>query len=62
MAPRFLRNLVPKREKVERARPLWEVLKSLTWTQWGLYISGLAASLIIIRVTGGPNLTLAWSS
>ncbi|KAF9648136.1 MFS general substrate transporter [Thelephora ganbajun] len=43
MAPYFLRNLVPKREKVERARPLLEVLASLTWTQWGLFFSGWLA-------------------
>lgn len=40
MAPYFLKNLVPKREKVERTRPLLEVLRSLTWTQWGLFLSG----------------------
>ena len=40
MAPYFLRNLVPKREKVERTRPLWEVLKGLTWVQWGHFVSG----------------------
>ena len=40
MAPYFLRNLLPKKEKVERARPLWEVLKGLTWIQWGMFFSG----------------------
>jgi len=40
MAPSFLRNLLPKKEKVERARPLWEVLAGLTLVQWGLFFSG----------------------
>ena len=40
MAPYFLGNLIPKKEKVERTRPLWEVLKGLTWSQWGLFLSG----------------------
>jgi len=46
MAPYFLRNLVLKKEKVEGARPLWEVLSGLTWVQWGLFFSGYAASLV----------------
>ena len=40
MAPYFLQNLLPKKERAERAKPLWEVLSSLTWTQWGLFFSG----------------------
>ena len=40
MAPYFLRNLLPKKERVEHVRPLWEVLAGLTWTQWGLFFSG----------------------
>lgn len=43
MAPYFLQNLVPKREKAGRAKPLWEVLRSLTLSQWGLYLSGWLA-------------------
>ena len=49
MAPYFLRNLVPRREKVERTKPLWEVLKTLTWTQWGLFISGSVVSLTALK-------------
>ena len=40
MAPRFLRNLVPHREKREAARPLLVVLAGLSWTQWALFFSG----------------------
>ncbi|KAF9646665.1 MFS general substrate transporter [Thelephora ganbajun] len=43
MAPYFLRNLLPQKEKTEQTRPLWEVLASLTWTQWGLFFSGWLA-------------------
>ncbi|KAF9646669.1 MFS general substrate transporter [Thelephora ganbajun] len=43
MTPYFLRNLIPKREKAEQSTPLWEVLKGLTWTQWGLFFSGWLA-------------------
>ena len=45
MTPYFLRNLIPKKEKVERTRPLLEVLRSLTLAQWGLFISGQVALL-----------------
>ena len=55
MAPYFLRNLVPKREKVERTRSLWQVLRSLTWTQWGLFFSGLAVSLTAPRPAECPH-------
>lgn len=41
MAPYFLRNLIPKREKVERTRPLLEVIKTITFIQWCLFFSGL---------------------
>jgi len=40
MLPYFLRNLVPKRDKVERSRPLREVVREITWTQWGLFWTG----------------------
>ncbi|PPQ85492.1 hypothetical protein CVT25_006572 [Psilocybe cyanescens] len=43
MAPYFLRNLVPKREKRENARPLLTVLGELTWIQWALFFSGWLA-------------------
>lgn len=40
MAPYFLRNLVPRREKRQEGRPLLEVLKGLTWVQWAHFFSG----------------------
>ncbi|KAF8632040.1 hypothetical protein AX15_002084 [Amanita polypyramis BW_CC] len=40
MAPYFLRNLTPRREKSERSVPLLEVLKSLTWLQWAHFFCG----------------------
>ena len=40
MVPYILRKLLPKKEKEERARPLQEVLKDITLTQWGLFFSG----------------------
>ncbi|KDR68317.1 hypothetical protein GALMADRAFT_231483 [Galerina marginata CBS 339.88] len=43
MAPYFLRNLVPKREKRQHARPLFTVLSELTWIQWALFWSGWLA-------------------
>ena len=49
MAPYFLRNLVPKRDKVEQARPLLEVLASLTLVQWGLFFSGYVGFLALPR-------------
>ncbi|EAU81051.1 carboxylic acid transporter [Coprinopsis cinerea okayama7 len=43
MAPYFLRNLVPRKEKREDARPLLTVLASLTWVQWAQFWSGWLA-------------------
>ncbi|KAF8632039.1 hypothetical protein AX15_002083 [Amanita polypyramis BW_CC] len=43
MAPYFLRNLIPRRERTERSRPLFEVLKSLTWLQWAHFFCGWLA-------------------
>ncbi|THU79066.1 MFS general substrate transporter [Dendrothele bispora CBS 962.96] len=43
MAPYFLRNLIPRREKTEHARPLLAVLASLTWLQWAQFFSGWLA-------------------
>jgi MFS transporter, SHS family, lactate transporter len=43
MAPYFLSNLVPRREKRESARPLLTVLLSLTWLQWAQFFSGWLA-------------------
>ncbi|KAI8994237.1 carboxylic acid transporter [Trametes punicea] len=43
MAPHFIRNLIPRREKRAEGRPLLEVLASLTWIQWGHFWSGWLA-------------------
>ncbi|RDB21642.1 Carboxylic acid transporter [Hypsizygus marmoreus] len=43
MAPYFLRNLIPRKEKREDARPLLTVLAELTWVQWALFFSGWLA-------------------
>jgi SHS family lactate transporter-like MFS transporter len=43
MAPYFLRNLVPKKEKRNDARPLLTVLSELTFIQWALFFSGWLA-------------------
>ncbi|KAG6867380.1 hypothetical protein C0993_003534 [Termitomyces sp. T159_Od127] len=43
MAPYFLKNLVPRREQRAQARPLLQVLRSLTWVQWALFFSGWLA-------------------
>ncbi|KAI0693299.1 MFS general substrate transporter [Cerioporus squamosus] len=43
MAPYFLRNLLPRREKRAEGRPLLEALASLTWVQWGHFWSGWLA-------------------
>ncbi|KAI0373688.1 MFS general substrate transporter [Pilatotrama ljubarskyi] len=43
MAPRFLTNLVPRREKRAHGRPLLHVLSTLTWVQWGHFWSGWLA-------------------
>ncbi|GJE88848.1 MFS general substrate transporter [Phanerochaete sordida] len=43
MAPRFLTSLVPRREQREEGRPLLQVLRSLTWVQWGHFWSGWLA-------------------
>lgn len=65
MAPYFLRNLVPKKEKLERTRPLWEVLKSLTLIQWGFYFSGFVASSVVLTTVHQSHLNflswLAWT-
>ncbi|GLB38825.1 putative MFS general substrate transporter [Lyophyllum shimeji] len=43
MAPYFLRNLVPQKEKRAEARPLLSVLAEVTWVQWALFFSGWLA-------------------
>ncbi|KAF9525588.1 carboxylic acid transporter [Crepidotus variabilis] len=40
MAPYFIRNLIPRREKRVGTTPLVKVLRSLTWIQWAQYFSG----------------------
>ncbi|KAF5348521.1 hypothetical protein D9756_009685 [Leucocoprinus leucothites] len=41
--PYFLRNLIPKREKRQEARPLLTVLAGLSWIQWAQFFSGWLA-------------------
>lgn len=43
MAPYFLTNLIPRREKREAQRPLFQVLSELTITQWAMFFSGWLA-------------------
>lgn len=43
MAPYFLRNLLPRRQEGEKARPLLQVLQSLTWLQWAQFVCGWIA-------------------
>ncbi|TDL17206.1 MFS general substrate transporter [Rickenella mellea] len=43
MAPYFIRNLVPRREKTDRQTPLLEVLRALTWVQWAQFFTGWLA-------------------
>lgn len=43
MAPKFLRNLVPRRERRQHARPLWTALQEITLVQWALFFSGWLA-------------------
>ncbi|PSR70959.1 hypothetical protein PHLCEN_2v13181 [Hermanssonia centrifuga] len=43
MAPRFLTNLIPRKEQRRGDRPLLEVLRSLNWVQWGHFWSGWLA-------------------
>ncbi|KAH8822624.1 major facilitator superfamily domain-containing protein [Flagelloscypha sp. PMI_526] len=44
MAPRFIRNLVPKRDaKADDRRPFLVALKSVTLVQWGMFFSGWLA-------------------
>jgi len=43
MAPRFLTTLIPRRERYANSRPLLEVIRGLTWIQWGHFIAGYIA-------------------
>jgi MFS transporter, SHS family, lactate transporter len=40
MAPYFLRNLIPRREKAEHEMTLWQALMTITPIQWALFWSG----------------------
>lgn len=40
MAPRFLHNLVPQREKRAPFSAVIVALKGLTWVQWAQFVSG----------------------
>ncbi|KAI0087910.1 MFS general substrate transporter [Irpex rosettiformis] len=41
--PRFLTSLVPRRERRESGRPLIQVLRTITFTQWALLLTGWLA-------------------
>ena len=56
MAPYFLRNLVPRREKRESQRPLLQVLSELTAIQWAMFFSGCVCS----SSRSSQSLTLAY--
>ncbi|KAF9554609.1 MFS general substrate transporter [Agrocybe pediades] len=43
MAPYFMRNLVPQRERRQSARPFFTVLSEVTWLQWAMFFSGWLA-------------------
>ncbi|EIN13033.1 carboxylic acid transporter [Punctularia strigosozonata HHB-11173 SS5] len=43
MAPYFMRNLVPKRQRTEHELTLWQALMSITPVQWALFWSGWLA-------------------
>ncbi|KIY68948.1 carboxylic acid transporter protein [Cylindrobasidium torrendii FP15055 ss-10] len=43
MAPYFLSNLIPRREKGQEGRPLLVALASITWLQWAMFFSGWLA-------------------
>ncbi|KAI3605293.1 carboxylic acid transporter [Moniliophthora roreri] len=43
MAPYFIRNLIPKQEARQNARPLMTVLLGLSWLSWAQFFSGWLA-------------------
>ncbi|ELU41400.1 carboxylic acid transporter [Rhizoctonia solani AG-1 IA] len=43
MAPAFIQNLIPRREKTEREESLFQTFRSLTFVQWALFFSGWLA-------------------
>ncbi|CUA74600.1 Carboxylic acid transporter protein homolog [Saccharomyces cerevisiae S288c] [Rhizoctonia solani] len=43
MAPTFIQNLIPRREKTEREESLFQTFRSLTFVQWALFFSGWLA-------------------
>lgn len=55
MAPYFIRNLVPRREKRTEGRPLLEVLAGLTWVQWGHFWSGYVPSFLACHTLPAPT-------
>jgi SHS family lactate transporter-like MFS transporter len=40
MAPKFIRDLLPRRKERGDGRPLLTVLKAMTWLQWAMFFSG----------------------
>lgn len=40
MPPRFLTTLWPRSNRSNSGRPVLQVLRSLTWVQWGHFIAG----------------------
>ena len=55
MAPYFLRNLIPRREKRTEGRPLLEALASLSWIQWGHFWSGYVPSFSTCHTLPSPS-------
>ena len=56
MAPYFIRNLVPRRERRTEGRPLLEALSSITLVQWGLFWSGYVPHFSSPFLAGTCNL------
>lgn len=49
MAPYFLKNIIPRKEKREAARPLLTVLAGLTWVQWAHFFTGYVIQAFYLR-------------
>jgi SHS family lactate transporter-like MFS transporter len=43
MAPYFLRNLIPRKQKTEHHRSLYQAVATITLVQWGLFLTGWLA-------------------
>lgn len=56
MAPYFLRNLVPRREKTVAGRSLVTVLGTLTWVQWAHFFSGYVVDGLALGVVTNEDL------